>query len=41
MNAGERKVMVFDRKEVEVVDFRDPYRVSVLVAERCEIFLRG
>ena len=40
-NAGESKVTVFERKEVEVVDFRNPYRVSVPGAERCEVVLGG
>ena len=29
MNAGKNKVMVFERREVEVVDFNTPYRLSV------------
>ncbi len=29
MNAGRSKVMVFERREVAEVDFRNPYRVSV------------
>ncbi len=41
MNAGECKVMVFERKEVEMVEFGTPYRVSVPVDERCEIVLGG
>lgn len=41
MNVGKGDAMVFERKEVESVDFRDPYRVSVLVEERCEIVLRN
>ncbi len=40
-NAGKSKVMMFERREVEVVDFGNPYRVSVPVDERCEIVLRG
>ncbi len=40
MIARKSKVMVFERKEVEVVDFRDPYRMTVLVAERREFFRR-
>ncbi len=36
----ESKVMVFERKEVEVVDFITSYRVSVPVAGRCEIVRR-
>ncbi len=41
VNAGKSKVMVFERREVEVVDFRNPYRVSVPVDERCEIMMGG
>ncbi len=37
VNVGKNKVMVFERKEVEVVDFINPYRVSVPVAGRCEV----
>ncbi len=40
-NAEKSKVMVFERREVEVVDFRNPYRVSVPVDERCEIVIGG
>ena len=36
VNAGKSKVMVFERKETEVVDFSKPYRVSVPITERCE-----
>ncbi len=39
VNTGKSKVMVFDRKEVGVVNFRNPYRVSVPVNERCEIVM--
>ncbi len=41
VNAGKSKVMVFERREVEVIDFRNPYRVSVPVDERCEIVMGG
>ncbi len=41
LNAGKSKVMVFGRKEVEVVDFGNLYRVSVPVGERCEIVIGG
>ncbi len=34
-------MMVFERRKVEVVDFRNPYRVSVPVDERCEIMMGG
>ena len=37
VNAGKSKVMLFERREVEVVDFNTPYRVSVPVVERCEV----
>ncbi len=33
--------MVFERKEVEMVKFGNPYRVSAPVDERCEIVLGG
>ncbi len=41
MNVGKTKVIVFERKEVEVVDFSNPYMVSVPVAGRCEVDLGG
>ncbi len=41
VNAGKSKVMVFERREVEVVDFGNPYRVSVPVDEKCEIAMGG
>ncbi len=41
MNAGKSKVMVFERREVVVVGFRNPYRVCVPVDERCEIVMGG
>ncbi len=41
VNAGKSKVMVFERKEVEVVNFGNPYRVSVPVDERCEVVMGG
>ncbi len=41
VNPGKSKVMVFERREVEVVDFGNPYRVNVPVDERCEIMLWG
>ncbi len=37
VNAGKRKLMVFDRKELEVVDLGNPYRVSVPGDERAEL----
>ena len=41
MNAGKSNVMVFERREVEVVDFDTPYRVNVPVDESCEIVMGG
>ncbi len=41
VNAGKSKVIVFERKEVEVVNFGILYRVSVPVDERCEIVMGG
>ena len=29
INTGKSKVLVFERKEIELVDFNTPYRVSV------------
>ncbi len=39
VNTGKSKVVVFERREVEVVDFGKSYRVSVPVDERCEIVM--
>ena len=39
MNAGKSKVMVFQRREVEVVDFNTPYWMSVPAIGRCEVVL--
>ncbi len=41
VNAGKTKVMVFERKDIELVNFGYSYRVSVLVDERCEIVMTG
>ncbi len=41
VNVGKSKMMVFEREEVEVVDFSNPYRVSVPVAGRCKVDLGG
>ncbi len=41
VNAGMSKVMVFERREVAVVDFENPYRVSVPEDEWCEIVMEG
>ena len=35
-------MMVFERKEIKVVDINTPYRVSVSpVVERCKVVLEG
>ncbi len=39
VNAGKSKVMVFSRREEEVVDFNTAYRVSLPVVARCRIML--
>ncbi len=39
VNAGKSKVIVFERKDV--VNFRNPYRTSVPIDERCEIVMGG
>ena len=36
-NAGKSKVMVFERREIKVVDFITPYKVSVPAVGRCEV----
>ena len=41
VNPRKSKMMVFERREVEVVDFNTPYRVSVLAVGRCEVVLGG
>ncbi len=41
VNAGKSKVILFERKEVEMVNFGSSFRVSVPVDERCEIMSRG
>ena len=38
-NVGKNKVMVFERRELVVVDFNTPYRVSVPAVGRCEVDL--
>ena len=38
---GKVRGMIFERMEVEVVDFNTPYRVSVPAVGRCEVVLRG
>ena len=39
MNAGKSKVMVFERREAQVIDFNTLYRKSVTAGGRCEIVL--
>ena len=41
VNAGKNKVIVFERNEVELVSFGNPYRVSVPIDERYEIVMGG
>ncbi len=41
MNAGKSKVLIFERKEVEVVNFGNQYRVSVPVCDMCERVMGG
>ena len=41
VNAGKSKVIVFERRQVEALQFSTPYRVNVPVAENCEIILGG
>ena len=36
---GKSKVMVFERREAEVVYFNTPYRLSVPAIGKCEVFL--
>ncbi len=41
VNTGKSKVIVFERKEREVVNFGNPYRVSIPVDKRYEIVMGG
>ncbi len=41
VNAGKSKVMVFERKEVEVCSFITPYKVRVPPVTSCKIVLGG
>ncbi len=41
VNAGKSKVMTFERKDVEVVNLGNQYRVSVSVDDRCERVMGG
>ena len=39
MKAQKSKVMFFKRREVEVIDFNTPYKVSVPAVGKCEVLL--
>ena len=39
VNAGKSKSMVFERRDVEEVDFNTPYRVTTPAIGRCEVVL--
>ena len=39
VNARKSKVVVFERKEVEVVDLSIKYKVCVLTVGKCEVVL--
>ncbi len=39
VNAGKSKVMVFERREEEVIDFNTAYRVRLPAVARCRIML--
>ena len=39
MNDKKSKMMVFERREVEMVDFNIPYRVSVPAIGKCKVVL--
>ena len=41
LNVGKSKVMVFERREAEVVPFSIPYRMSMSVVRRCEVLLKA
>ncbi len=41
VKAGKSKVIVLEKKVVEVVNFGNPYSMSVPVNERCEIAMEG
>ena len=41
MNAGKNKMMVLEKKEVEMVNFSNPYMVSVPTDGSCEIVMGG
>ncbi len=39
MNTGKSKMMVFERREEEVVDFHTAYRIRLPAVARCRIML--
>ncbi len=39
MNAGKSKVMVFERRKEEAIDFNTAYRVRLPAVARCRIML--
>ena len=39
VNAGKSKVMVFEWREVGLVDFNTPYKINVTAGGRCEVVL--
>ena len=41
MKAWKSKVMVIERRIIEVINFNTPYRVSVPTVGRCEVVLGG
>ncbi len=41
VNTGKSKVMVFERREEEVTDFKAAYRVRLPAVVRCRIMLGG
>ncbi len=41
VNAGKSKVMVSERREVEVVDFNTAYRVRLPAVSRCRVMLEN
>ena len=40
VNAWKNKVMMFERKKVEVIDFNTSYRVNVPTKGKCEVYIR-
>ncbi len=39
VNAGKSKVLVFERREKEVLDFNTAYRIRLPVVTRCRVML--